>query len=148
MKLPDRPWYNWFTINAYEGLRLRFDLGTNTGFSKKLYLSAYLAYGFADAKFKGRAEAMYMFSRHPRTYIYGSYTNDIDNGQTYYDEVGTDNLFAIAVRHRISPIATCILIRRNLNSSRWHNGLSILLSTTHESLIHCKTFLLKVLSIK
>jgi len=127
------PWYNWFTINAYEGLRLRFDLGTNTGFSKKLYLSAYLAYGFADAKFKGRAEAMYLFTKHPRTYIYGSYTNDIDNGQTYYDEVGTDNLFAIAVRKPNIPYRYMHIDQKKFEFFKeWHNGLSILLSTTHK----------------
>jgi hypothetical protein len=40
------PWFNWVSSNIYEGLRLRFDLGTNTNFSKRLYLHGYLAYGF------------------------------------------------------------------------------------------------------
>lgn len=127
------PWYNWVTINAYEGMRLRFDLGTNSGFSKKLYLSGYLAYGFADAAFKGRAEAMYLFRKHPRTYIYGSYTNDIDNGQTYYDEVGTDNLFAIAVRKPNVPYRYMHIDQKKFEFFKeWHNGFSALLSTTHK----------------
>ena len=127
------PWYNWVTINAYEGLRLRFDLGTNTGFSKKLYLAGYLAYGFADATFKGRAEAMYMLGKHPRSYIYGSYTNDIDNGQTYYDEVGTDNLFAIAVRKPNIPYRYMHIEQMKFEYFKeWHNGISALFSTTRK----------------
>lgn len=92
------PWYNWVTANAYEGLRLRFDLGTNTGFNKKIYLTGYLAYGFSDKKLKGRFQGLYLFNKSPRTTLMASYINDIDNGQVYYDEVGSDNLFAIALR--------------------------------------------------
>jgi len=75
------PWYNWFTGNLWEGFRTRFDLGTNTKFHKDLYLHGYLAYGFGDRVFKYKAEAKYLFSRSPRSYIHGSYTKDLDNGQ-------------------------------------------------------------------
>lgn len=98
------PWYNWITANAYEGLRLRFDLGTNTGFNKKIYLTSYLAYGFADKKFKGRVQGLYLFNKSPRSTLMASYINDIDNGQVYYDEVGSDNLFAIALRKPYAPL--------------------------------------------
>lgn len=40
------PWYNWVSVNRYEGLRLRFDLATNKYFDNHLNLSGYLAYGF------------------------------------------------------------------------------------------------------
>src|SRR6185295_7764686 len=36
------PWFNWISTNAWEGLRLRYDLGTTPGFNKTLYLHAYL----------------------------------------------------------------------------------------------------------
>jgi hypothetical protein len=39
---------NWISGNNYEGLRFRFDLGTNYHFSRKIYLSTYLAYGTQD----------------------------------------------------------------------------------------------------
>lgn len=97
------PWFNWVSFDSLEGYRVRFDLGTNKYFNKNLYLSSYLAYGFSDKKFKGHAEAMYIFKRDPRLRLYGSYTDDLDFGQFYYDEVSTDNIFALAVRKHGVP---------------------------------------------
>ncbi len=98
------PWYYWFTYNGWEGYRARFDLGTNTKFSKKLWLHAYAAYGFTDKKMKGKAEAYYLFNKHPRTSLRLSYVNDLDFGQNYYGEVSADNVFALAIRKANVPI--------------------------------------------
>jgi hypothetical protein len=92
------PWYNWVSSNAWEGFRIRFDLGTNKKFSKKFYLHTYLAYGFNDEKVKGKGEVFFLPAKHPRTYLYGSYTKDLDFGQYYYGEVTSDNIFTLAVR--------------------------------------------------
>jgi hypothetical protein len=98
------PWYNWITSNGWEGLRTRFDIGTNYKFDKKVWWHTYLAYGFKDQKVKGKAELFFLPSKHPRTFIYGSYTNDLDFGQNYYGEVSSDNIFALAIRKSGIPI--------------------------------------------
>lgn len=98
------PWFNWISGNSWEGFRMRFDLGTNRHFNKKVWLHGYLAYGFKDEKVKGKAEVFYLPNKNPRTFIYGSYTNDIDFGQNYYGEVSTDNVFALAIRKPNIPI--------------------------------------------
>lgn len=98
------PWYNWVSGNSTEGLRVRFDLGTNHRFDKKFWWHTYLAYGFKDQKVKGKAELFYLPAKHPRTYLYGSYVNDIDFGQSYYGEVTSDNIFALAIRKANIPI--------------------------------------------
>lgn len=98
------PWFNWISYNQYEGYRTRFDLGTNTKFSRKLYLHGYLAYGFQDKGIKGMLEAKYMFSRNPRSFVHIKFKDDVDFGQTYYDEVGYDNIFALAVRKSQVPV--------------------------------------------
>lgn len=98
------PWYNWITQNSWEGFRLRFDLGTNRKFNKKWWWHTYLAYGFRDQKMKGKAELFYLPFKHPRTYFYGSYSNDIDYGQNYIGEITNDNIFALAVRKSNVPI--------------------------------------------
>ncbi len=97
------PWFNFTSYNILEGYRVRLDLGTSTQFSKKWWLRGYLAYGFLDKRFKGRAEITHLFQKTPRTSLYASYTNDYDNGQVYYDEVGTDNVFTLAARKRQVP---------------------------------------------
>ena len=71
------PWYNWISGNAYEGTRLRFDLATNTGFNRNLNLSGYLAYGFKDQTYKGKAEVKYLFNRTPWSYIDFYYKKDL-----------------------------------------------------------------------
>lgn len=98
------PWYNWITANSWEGFRTRFDLGTNYKFDKRVWWHTYLAYGFKDQKVKGKAELFFLPSKHPRTYLYGSYTNDLDFGQSYFGEVSSDNIFALAIRKSGIPI--------------------------------------------
>lgn len=98
------PWYNWFTGNSQEGFRMRFDVGSNKKFDTHWWAHGYLAYGFGDQKFKGKGELFYLPKKHPRLYLYGSYTNDFDYGQNYHGEVSTDNIFALAVRKPNIPI--------------------------------------------
>ncbi len=98
------PWYNWVSYNAQEGLRTRFDLGTNKYFSKQWFLHAYGAYGFGDKQWKYKMDAMYLFNKNPRSYVSVSYKKDIDYGQTYYDEISQDNIFALAIRKSGVPI--------------------------------------------
>jgi hypothetical protein len=98
------PWYNWITQNSWEGLRLRFDLGTNYKFDRKWWWHTYLAYGFRDQKLKGKAELFFLPAKHPRTYLYGSYSHDIDYGQSYIGELTNDNIFALAVRKSGVPL--------------------------------------------
>lgn len=98
------PWYNWVTGNSWEGLRLRFDLGTNYKWDRRVWWHTYLAYGFKDKKFKGKAELFFLPAKHPRTYLYGSYINDLDYGQNYIGEVSSDNIFALAIRKNGIPI--------------------------------------------
>lgn len=120
------PWFNWISGNIYEGFRTRFDLGTNTKFSKKLYLHGYLAYGFTDKGLKGMAEAKYMFSRNPRSFLHVIYRDDIDYGQTYYDEIGYDNIFALAIRKSQVPIKLIRINELEVNYLKeWKNGFSV-----------------------
>jgi len=99
------PWYYWATYNGWEGFRMRFDLGTNKYFNKKIWLHTYLAYGFGDQKFKGQAEIFYLPKKtYSRSYIHASYTDDLDHGQSYYGEISSDNIFALAVRKQNIPV--------------------------------------------
>lgn len=93
------PWFNWVSSNAWEGARFRFDLGTNTGFHKKIYLHGYLAYGTKDEKLKGLAEAYWLLKKQPnRLRLHASYSKDIDNGISQVGDISQDNIFSLAIR--------------------------------------------------
>lgn len=123
------PWYNWIYSNVLEGSRFRWDMGTNRGFSKKLHLHGYLAYGTKDQKFKYEGDAMWLFNKNPRAYIMAKYSKDIDYGQLYFDEVSQDNIFSLAVRKNGVPIKflKTELMQMDL-FKEWHSGLSFTLS--------------------
>lgn len=97
------PWYYWLSANNWEGTRLRFDVSTNTGFNKHLYLHGYGAYGFKDGALKGKLEAKYLFNNNPWSYVQLSYRNDLDFGQVYFDQLGTDNILATIFRRPNIP---------------------------------------------
>lgn len=127
------PWQNWVSSNLVEGVRLRFDLGTNQFFSKKYQLHGYLAYGFGDNKWKGEIDGMYMIRKNPRNYIYGSYVNDFDYGQTYFDEISSDNIFALAIRKQNVPIKFIRQVEMRLDGFKeWASGFSVLTSLRHK----------------
>lgn len=124
------PWQNWVTSNSVEGLRLRFDLGTNSRFHKKMIFHGYAAYGFTDKKWKGEADALFILSKKPRMYIYGEYVNDFDRGQAYFDEISSDNIFALAVRKQNVPIKYLKLRQEKFEFFKeWHSGFSLLFSS-------------------
>lgn len=128
------PWYNWISKNSYEGWRLRFDLGTNTDFSKKLYLHGYLAYGFTDQNFKYKLDATYLFNKSPRSHVFISYSNDIDYGQSYYDALSQDNIFAMAIRKSGVPIKFLQIDEKRAEYlHEWLNGFSARVGVSHRA---------------
>lgn len=128
------PWYNWVTANSWEGLRLRFDLGTNRKFDKRWWWHWYLAYGFGDKRLKGKGELFFLPKKHPRRYWYASYTNDLDFGQNYYGEVTADNVFALAIRKPNIPLKFIKIDEKRFEFFNEHRyGLSELVAVTHKA---------------
>ena len=119
------PWMNWISSNQYEGFRARFDLATNYHFNKNIYLGSYLAYGTKDRKIKGKAEVLYMIGKNPRSSVRFTFKNDMDYGQTYYDEIGYDNLFAMIFRKTQVPLKLIKIKQTKIEYFKeWKSGLS------------------------
>jgi len=127
------PWQNWISGNSLEGMRLRFDIGTNTRFNNRILLHGYAAYGFNDKEWKGEFDAFYLLNKSPRAYLYGSYVNDFDYGQQYYDEISADNIFALAIRKNGVPIKFIRLEETRFDAFKeWNSGFSVLTSARHK----------------
>lgn len=128
------PWFTWVSGNAWEGTRLRFDLGTNVKFSKKIYLHSYLAYGTADKKFKGMGEALWLIKKNPWQTVQVSYLNDLDRTQHYNADIPADNVLAFAIRKNGIPIKFINLTQEKITYLRDTKiGLSVALSVLHKS---------------
>ncbi|WP_235938242.1 DUF5686 family protein [Chitinophaga solisilvae] len=127
------PYYYLFSQNRLEGFRLRLDLGTTPKFNKDLYLYGYLAYGFKDQVYKGKMSALWLLKRHPRMYVYGAYTKDLDNGSHYYDEVGTDNIFTLAIRKNGIPQKFLMIEEQRVEFYKeYYSGFSHQVSLIHK----------------
>ncbi|MBL7752992.1 MAG: carboxypeptidase-like regulatory domain-containing protein [Chitinophagaceae bacterium] len=89
------PIYNLYSRNVIEGPRFRFNIGTTPKLFKDVYLTAYLAYGTKDQRFKYAGTALYLLKRQPRMYLYAEYRHDIDNTVNQYDNSASiDNVFS------------------------------------------------------
>ena len=93
------PWFNWVSVNQWEGTRYRFDLGNTPQLFKDVYLHGYLAYGTRDEKLKGMGEAYWIVNRLPRRFtLHAKYFNDIDYGISSLGQISEDNIFTVAIR--------------------------------------------------
>ena len=123
------PWFNWVYSDILEGLRVRFDLGTNERFNKNIILHGYMAYGFANQRWNREADALYVIKRNPRVTLFGMYKKDLDFGQQYYDEISSDNIFALAFRKANIPIKFIGIEQKKLEFFKeWHSGFSVTLT--------------------
>lgn len=97
------PWFNVLSSNKWEGTRIRLDLATNLGFSKKWNFYGYGAYGFLDQKAKGKLGATYRFKKSPLMYLQLEHKSDLEFGQEYFDQINNDNLFGTLLRRPNIP---------------------------------------------
>ena len=74
------PLVTFYSFNQVEGSRVRFGAETNFGFSKKWFADGYLAYGFRDKRFKGKAALTYTFNSdwrsNPRHFVRAIYQEE------------------------------------------------------------------------
>ena len=122
------PWYKWISANQLEKFRLRFDIGTTEQFSRYLRFHSYVAYGFGDHALKGKIDGSYKLPGTSGYTFQGSYTHDLDNGRTRYndEDATTDNMFSQLIRRpgikqkflRIDEIKAAV-------TKEWQNHLSI-----------------------
>ena len=71
------PYYKLFSFNNLEGARFQFGVRTTQGFSKKIRLSGYLAYGTKDSEFKGGGKVEYMLKNTPMRKIIAEAKRDV-----------------------------------------------------------------------
>jgi hypothetical protein len=95
------PLSNFLSFNSIEQVRFRIGGRTNDKLSDRVRLSAYMAYGIRDKRFKGGGEVKWLAKKEPHTVIGGSYRHDLDYASTTTDPFGVDNFFSTLYRRKI-----------------------------------------------
>jgi hypothetical protein len=91
------PYFYLYSSNPVEGNRFRISLGTPRKI-KNVHITGFLAYGDKDNRFKYGVTGLWLLKRHPWMYLYGYYVHDIDQSTSYYDQLGSDNIFSSLFR--------------------------------------------------
>ena len=122
------PYWKTYSYNGIEGHRFSFGLANTQKLFKNAYLTAYGAYGTQDKKYKYGLTGLWLFDRLPRTYVYASYTSDLDFTDNYYDQnqvLGANNLFSFAIRKPNIPVKLAFTKRAEFEFYReYYSGFS------------------------
>lgn len=120
------PYWYLFSENELEKFRLRFDLGTTPHLFKNIYLHGNLGYGFGYKDFTGSLSGLWLLHRHPRMYLYGAYTHDLDVSGLSENQLNTNNIFTIAVRKKGIPQKFVMTDEKRLEFYKeWFSGFSM-----------------------
>jgi hypothetical protein len=126
------PYFYLYSSNTIEGNRYRISLGTPRKL-KDEHFTGYLAYGDKDKEFKYGFTGLWLLDRKQRTYLYGTYTHDIDHTTNYYDQLGSDNIFSALVRKPGIPYKLAFINEETFEFFReYYSGFSHKLTLTHK----------------
>lgn len=93
---------NVFSRNHVEGWRFRLGFKTNRDFSERVNLSAYLAYGIDDNRFKYGGKFILILSKNPWHKITFSARTDVDLMSRHAEEMDQDNVFTLVQKKNVT----------------------------------------------
>ena len=106
------------TINPIEGFRLRAGVASNSRFNPNLFVKGYVAYGFKDARFKYRGEAIYSFNK--KEYYEGE--SLMNNVSLIYE----DDIYSPGAMHpRAMNDLLLVTYKRSKNETTYRNFAEI-----------------------
>ncbi len=129
--------YQFFSWNAVEGNRYKIEARTNWGFSKKLQLDGYAAYGDKDNSFKyGIGFRSHLKRVNKKWHMFGGHFKDDIIQLDQRDILLTHDNLALAIL-RSEPLSRLLRVRRfNLyHEKEWVKDLTINAGFTHQRLL-------------
>ncbi|MCK4288117.1 MAG: carboxypeptidase-like regulatory domain-containing protein [Bacteroidales bacterium] len=128
------PYYKMISFNEIEGVRFRLGGRTSNDFSTKLMLSAHVAYGTKDEKFKYGLGFLYMLSKNPRRSFGASYLYDIEQLGQSENAYSEDNLFASFFRRNPANKLSMVRQYKAFYQHEWFTGFSNTINFIHRDI--------------
>ena len=128
------PYFKAYSFNSVEGNRIRVGVRSGNGFSKKIQLEGYLAYGTTDRLLKYSADIIYMFKKNPRRDITLFYKYDVEQLGTSPNAFSSDNIFASLFHRGSNNKLTMVREYKIAYEHEWFNGLINTITLSHREL--------------
>jgi hypothetical protein len=128
------PYYKTFSFNEIEGNRFRLSGRTSNKFSTKFMLSAFVAYGDKDERFKWGIEGLYMFDKMPRQSLMLSYSKDIEQLGQSPNALVEDNILTSILRRNPNYKLTLVNEIRMEYHKEWFTGFSNTISLANREI--------------
>jgi hypothetical protein len=136
------PWGNWevgpyfktFSYNTLEGARFRLGARTGDGFSKKIQLEGYVAYGVNDLTYKGGADFIWVYSKNPRRDVTVSLKYDIEQLGMSPNAFAADNILSSLFHRGPNNKLTMVTEYKAGYEHEWFTGLISTVQLSHREL--------------
>jgi hypothetical protein len=117
------PYFKTFSFNNIEGGRLRLGARTGDGFSTKIQLEGYVAYGLNDLTYKAGGDLIWVYSKNPRRDFTLSLKHDVEQLGMSPNAFAADNILSSLFHRGSNNKLTMVTEYKGGYEHEWFNGL-------------------------
>jgi len=117
------PYFKTFSFNNLEGGRFRLGTRTGDGFSRKLQLEGYVAYGISDLTYKAGGDLIWVYSKNPRRDLTLSLKHDVEQLGMSSNAFAADNILTSLFHRGSNNKLTMVTEYKGAYEHEWFNGL-------------------------
>jgi len=117
------PYFKTFSFNNLEGGRFRLGTRTGDGFSRKLQLEGYVAYGISDLTYKAGGDLIWVYSKNPRRDLTLSLKHDVEQLGMSGNAFAADNILTSLFHRGSNNKLTMVTEYKGAYEHEWFNGL-------------------------
>ena len=128
------PYFKTFSFNSREGGRFRLGARTGDGFSRKIQLEGYVAYGLSDLTYKAGGDFIWVYSKNPRRDVSFSVKYDLEQLGMSPNAFAADNILTSIFHRGSNNKLTMVNEYKAGYEHEWFNGLINTLQISHREL--------------
>jgi hypothetical protein len=117
------PYFKTFSFNSLEGGRFRLGARTGDGFSRKIQLEGYVAYGIKDLTYKAGGDFIWIYSKNPRRDVTFSLKHDVEQLGMSSNAFAADNILTSLFHRGPNNKLSMVTEYKAGYEHEWFNGL-------------------------